>query len=82
MNSEQLQDWLIDLNEECKADEKSLKEVDSGRNLLLKQVKKAHFLVNFLYSSYSEMNIAQAVLAQLLASFYRGGLSRFKFIFR
>uniref|UniRef100_A0A0N5ARX2 Hyccin n=1 Tax=Syphacia muris TaxID=451379 RepID=A0A0N5ARX2_9BILA len=77
MNSEQLQDWLTVVNEEFKGDEKAVKEIDSSRGLLFKQVEKSHYLINFLYSSYSDVNLTQPILAQLLASYYRGGILRY-----
>lgn len=66
MNSEQLQDWLTVVNEQFKIGEKAVKDID-------KEVQNSHYLVNFLYSSYSDVNKTQPVLAQVLASYYRGG---------
>ncbi|VDD90105.1 unnamed protein product [Enterobius vermicularis] len=70
MNSEQLQDWLTVVNEQFKIGEKAVKDID-------KEVQNSHYLVNFLYSSYSDVNKTQPVLAQVLASYYRGGILRY-----
>ncbi|KAM3720135.1 Hyccin [Dirofilaria immitis] len=79
MNSEQLQDWLTDLNEQWKSDaeKRTLKNVDYERTQLTQETYKTHYLINYLNCNYTDVDLVQPVVAQLLACYYRGGTLRY-----
>ncbi|MCP9257664.1 Hyccin family-containing protein [Dirofilaria immitis] len=79
MNSEQLQDWLTDLNEQWKSDaeKRTVKNVDYERTQLTQETYKTHYLINYLNCNYTDVDLVQPVVAQLLACYYRGGTLRY-----
>uniref|UniRef100_A0A915Q6I1 Hyccin n=1 Tax=Setaria digitata TaxID=48799 RepID=A0A915Q6I1_9BILA len=79
MNSEQLQDWLTDLNERWKSDseKRALKDIEHERTQLTRETCKTHYLINYLNCSYTDVDLVQPVIAQLLACYYRGGILRY-----
>uniref|UniRef100_A0A0M3HPB1 Hyccin n=1 Tax=Ascaris lumbricoides TaxID=6252 RepID=A0A0M3HPB1_ASCLU len=77
MNSEQLQEWLSDLNTKCKRDEKALQDLDRSRSLLSQESRKAHLLIAYMACNYADIDLTQPVVAHLLACYYRGGVLRY-----
>lgn len=79
MNSEQLQDWLTELNERLKNNtgKHTLKDVEQERKFLVHETGKTHYLISYLSSNYTDVDLVQPVLAQLLACYYRGGVLRY-----
>lgn len=75
MNSDQLQDWLTDLNERWKNDteKRALKDVEYERTQLTHETYKTHYLISYLGCNYTDVDLVQPVVAQLLACYYRGG---------
>lgn len=76
MNSEQLQEWLSDLNTKCKRDEKALQDLDRSRSLLSQESRKAHLLIAYMACNYADIDLTQPVVAHLLACYYRGGVAQ------
>lgn len=76
MNSEQLQNWLTDLNERLKSDasKQAVKDVVDERTLLTQENGKMHYLIGYLICNYADVDLVQPVLAQLLACYYRGSM--------
>ncbi|VDK79313.1 unnamed protein product [Litomosoides sigmodontis] len=79
MNSDQLQDWLTDLNERWKNDteKRALKDVEYERMQLTHETCKTHYLISYLSCNYTDVDLVQPVIAQLLACYYRGGILRY-----
>ncbi|VDM13447.1 unnamed protein product, partial [Wuchereria bancrofti] len=79
MNSEQLQDWLTDLNERWKnsTEKRALKDVEYERTQLTRETCKTQYLINYLSCNYTDVDLVQPVVAQLLACYYRGGILRY-----
>uniref|UniRef100_A0A8R1TKW9 Hyccin n=1 Tax=Onchocerca volvulus TaxID=6282 RepID=A0A8R1TKW9_ONCVO len=79
MNSDQLQDWLTDLNERWKkdAEKKALKDLDYDRVQLIHETRKTHYLISYLSCNYTDVDLVQPVVAQLLSCYYRGGTLRY-----
>ncbi|CAG9530927.1 unnamed protein product [Cercopithifilaria johnstoni] len=79
MNSDQLQDWLTDLNERWKNDteKRALKDVEHERTLLTHETYRTHYLISYLSCNYTDLDLVQPVVAQLLACYYRGGILRY-----
>ncbi|EFO17805.1 hypothetical protein LOAG_10693 [Loa loa] len=79
MNSDQLQDWLTDLNERWKSDtaKQALKDVEYERAQLTHENHKTHYLISYLSCNYADVDLIQPVVAQLLACYYRGGILRY-----
>lgn len=81
MNSDQLQDWLTDLNERWKneIEERALKDVEYERTQLTQETRKTHYLISYLSCNYTDVDLVQPVVAQLLACYYRGGYFSLQF---
>lgn len=77
MNSEQIQNWLAELNERYKIDEKTLQDISKKHDLLNHETEKTNFLINYLHCNYTDIDLTQPIIACLLASYYKGGLLPF-----
>ncbi|KHN87731.1 Hyccin [Toxocara canis] len=77
MNSEQLQEWLSDLNARCKRDEKAIQDLDHSRTVLSQESHKTHLLIAYMACNYADIDLTQPVVAHLLACYYRGGVLRY-----
>lgn len=78
MNSEQIQDWLTELNAAWKIEDKN-KEV--WRKELTDLLENTQTLITYLNCNFEDISLSQPIIAQLLSIYYRlGRLYFFKFI--
>ncbi|CAI4232676.1 unnamed protein product [Auanema sp. JU1783] len=77
MNSVQLQDFLTNLSTNYSGEQKN-DEVDltTVRRLVVKTQNSSHMCMNYIICNYTDIDLVQPILAQLLALYYKGGILR------
>ncbi|CAD6191806.1 unnamed protein product [Caenorhabditis auriculariae] len=75
MNNAQLQEFLTELGETPNVSERR-DDVDFCRKILAKTAPNTIFAINYIASNYTDVDLVQPILGQLLALYYKGGVLR------
>jgi hypothetical protein len=74
MNSEQLQEWLIEMNG-LKPDEmRNLEAIShNSARFLRENSPTTDILIDYMARNYADQSLSEPIFAQILVAYYRGG---------
>lgn len=77
MNSEQLQEWLTELNCLTKDEMARLESPEACSQFLQDNGESTEILMDYLARNYADQDLTEPIFGQILSGYYRGGLCSF-----
>uniref|UniRef100_A0A914WW26 Hyccin n=1 Tax=Plectus sambesii TaxID=2011161 RepID=A0A914WW26_9BILA len=76
MNSEQLQEWLTELNSLTKDEMTRLEDPEACAQFLHDNGESTEILMDYLARNYADQDLTEPIFGQVLSGYYRGGVLR------